>query len=207
MITQLRWQCDNGVRSTLSSDLSFLPVPHQTVTLLHHPAKPCPETDRVEVRITRTSENGLTLTYQLHGRIDRLAIPGPQEPGAADGLWEHTCFEAFIAPAGTNAYREFNFSPSGQWAHYAFSGYRQRTELPPEIPAPEISVCHFPEYLELQVTLEARLLPPAATGTLLQVGLSAVIETAEGHRTFWALAHPGPVPDFHHRSTFLLNLK
>jgi len=196
----------NNVASSPSYPFKSSSVPQQTVSLRHHPTKSCPATERVEVKIARTKENGVTLTYHLHGQIDHLAIPGPQEPGATDGLWQHTCFEAFIAPAGATSYREFNFSPSGKWAHYAFSGYRQREELPHQLPAPEISVCHFPEYLELQVTLEASLLPSTDEATFLQIGLSAVIESADGNRSFWAMSHPGPVPDFHDRSTFLLKL-
>lgn len=159
------------------------------------------------MQISRNADLGLTLTYHLRGRLDRLAIPAPEESGSADGLWEHTCFEAFLATTGSPAYHEFNFSPSGKWAHYAFSGYRQREEQSSPLPAPEISVCHFPDVLELQATLAAALLPQESAILPLQLGLSAVVETLEGQRSYWALAHPGPLPDFHHRNTFLFNLK
>ena len=45
-----------------------------------------------------------------------------------DGLWRHTCFEAFIAAAVRPEYWEYNLSPSGAWAAYHFTGYRAGME-------------------------------------------------------------------------------
>ena len=41
----------------------------------------------------------LTFEYSLTGELTRLAIPRRAPSARADKLWEHTCFEAFIAPA------------------------------------------------------------------------------------------------------------
>lgn len=38
------------------------------------------------------------------------------------------------------------------------------------------------------------------------VGLSAVIEEAEGTRSYWALAHPADKPDFHHPDSFACDI-
>ena len=35
-----------------------------------------------------------------------------------------------------------------------------------------------------------------------QLGLSAVIEELNGHKSYWALAHPPGKPDFHHSDCF-----
>lgn len=182
-------------------------MPHQTLSLQAHPSQSSPEIEAVTVLIGRDSDNALMLRYRLEGAIDRLAIPAPQKSGRADGLWEHTCFEVFIASAGLPAYHEFNFSPSGKWAHYAFSDYRQRAAWPDSAPVPEISVCFSLAHIELQVSLAAEALPYRAADTDWQLGLSAVIETQEGIRTYWALSHADAVPDFHQRHTFTLNLK
>lgn len=74
--------------------------------------------------VERTPDGGLVFSYRLQGDMARLRIPAGVA-GRGDRLWEQTCFEAFIAPRGATAYVEFNFSPSGQWAAYAFSDYRQ----------------------------------------------------------------------------------
>jgi hypothetical protein len=39
-----------------------------------------------------------------------------------------------------------------------------------------------------------------------QIGLTAVIETATGEKSYWALHHPAEKPDFHHRGGFALSL-
>ncbi|HZX33524.1 MAG TPA: DOMON-like domain-containing protein [Rhodocyclaceae bacterium] len=156
----------------------------------------------VEVRFTAAGE--LSLAYRLEGDVDGLRIPEPLPPGPADGLWEHTCFEAFIAAGDESAYREFNFSPSGQWAAYAFADYRQRDESVAVAFAPRITLRRSAGSLELDAVLAPSLLPPGSAG--YRLGLTAVIEATDGAKTYWALAHPGPRPDFHLRDAFLLDL-
>jgi hypothetical protein len=39
-----------------------------------------------------------------------------------------------------------------------------------------------------------------------EVGLSAVIEAADGALSYWALRHPAGRPDFHHPDCFALDL-
>lgn len=152
------------------------------------------------------TKGGLSLAYRLNGPLDRLRIPAPLPPEFVDGLWEHTCFEVFIAVAGKPTYREFNFSPSGQWAAYAFRDYREREEFALTDIAPHISVHRFDDRLELDAALAPALLPSTAPDEVLQLGLSAVIEATDGSRSFWALAHPAATPDFHHRATMNLTL-
>ena len=36
--------------------------------------------------------------------------------------------------------------------------------------------------------------------------MSAVIETDDGRLSYWALAHPAPQPDFHHRAGWTARL-
>ena len=42
-------------------------------------------------------EDHLHIQYKLTGELSELYIPTVQAPCAVDGLWQHTCFEAFIA--------------------------------------------------------------------------------------------------------------
>ena len=73
------------------------------------------------------------LSYTLTGDINALVLPAKSEPGRADDLWQTTCFELFLRGEGA-AYREYNFSPSGEWAAYAFDSYREgRREIPAQI--------------------------------------------------------------------------
>jgi hypothetical protein len=136
----------------------------------------------------------------------RLLIPEPHTPERTDSLWEHTCFEAFIGVAGSAAYREFNFSPSGQWAAYAFSGYREPDDAIAPISTPQITTRRFAGRLEIEALIAADALPP---GGAWQIGLTAVVEaadTVDGSHSYWALHHPAQRPDFHLRDAFTLEL-
>ena len=163
----------------------------------------------VRAAVSRAPDGGLVFFYQISGDMVRLRIPTPQVQRRSDGLWEHTCCEAFVAVVGESAYREFNFSPSGQWAAYAFSGYRRLQESSAATTAPQISASLSAGRLQLSVALAADLLPPGAATAALQIGLAAVIESSDtvaGARSYWALCHAAGPADFHRRDTFVLEL-
>lgn len=177
------------------------------LTLLCHPATAAPVVRAIEARATIQPDGTLSIAYRLWGDMARLLIPEPHTPERTDSLWEHSCFEAFIGVAGETAYREFNFSPSGQWAAYAFSDYRERDETPAPIDAPLITTQRFAGRLELEARIAADALPAGAAA--YQIGLSAVVEAADivdGSHSYWALSHRAERPDFHQRAAFSLEL-
>lgn len=152
------------------------------------------------------ADGALALTYRLHGDLDRLRLPAGQGAGLADGLWQHSCFELFVGLAGDPGYREFNFSPAGQWAAYAFSDYRQRAVCVLPDAAPLISVSSLGDRLEMTVRLAPTFLSPLPSSGTFELGLSAVIEATDGALAYWALAHPAERPDFHRREAFALHM-
>lgn len=171
------------------------------VTLQAHPATPCQALNRIEVEVARPEGGRLDLRFTAFGDIERLRLPEPATPAHTDELWKHTCFEAFLQPAAGPAYLEFNLSPSTQWAAYAFDAERtgmRNLVLPP----PRIETAFDPEQFELWTSLDLDL--PAETPWRL--GLTAVIEEVDGTSSYWALAHPGARPDFHHPGGFTLDL-
>lgn len=180
-----------------------------TRELLRHLETPAPVVRLIEVRAVLADDGSLRLDYCLRGDMARLRIPEATVAGNKDGLWEHTCFEAFASVKGTAAYREYNFSPAGDWAAYAFHAYRQidrdwTLAIPPRIDARLTA-----GRLELGVVLAAEALPPRARGAPLLLGLAAVVEAADtidGSHSYWALRHPAARPDFHHRDGFILQL-
>jgi hypothetical protein len=159
--------------------------------LVAHPDFPVPAVRRlwVEVRRTRPTTR-LSIRFHLSADMRGLAMPPPAAAERTDGLWRQTCFEAFLAGPGS-AYREFNLSPSGQWAAYDFDAYRTGIR-PAEVGAPSIVVLPGQE----ETTLSAELDIPADAQ---RMGFSAVIETARGAKGYFALAHPPGRPDFHNR--------
>lgn len=167
-----------------------------------HPASTTSGADSITVDITRTPGGALLLTYTLRGHLDRLSIPDPRAARREDGLWRHTCFEAFIRVAHGDAYREFNFSPSASWQAYTFNAYRQGRPL--QSAHDPLIVCRRePAVFSLQATLQPDDLPSA---TELRCGLSAVVEDHAGAVEYWALHHPPGQADFHHPDTFVLDL-
>lgn len=181
------------------------PTPNPPHTLFCHPGSLCPAVQGLQVQLAVTQDT-LHLCYELIGDIAQLLIPSAQEPRRTDGLWQHTCFELFVGATGQKDYHEFNFSPSGLWAAYAFSDYRtpSATTLSP---TPQIN-CHLSDgHLQLYAEISLADLPQAAVGHTWQLGVSAVIESLDQTLSYWALHHPMPQADFHHRLGFVLPLK
>ncbi len=167
------------------------------------------EHDNVEAILSRVSyveSNLLRINFLAYGDIARLQIPAQSLPRRADCLWQHTCFEAFIRADRDPSYCEFNFSPSGEWAAYWFRAYRDGGPIDDEALLPEIVVRRMPDRIELDAVLPLDRLPAIRTGTLVQIGLSAVIEGNDGALSYWALKHPAAKPDFHHPQSFVLDL-
>lgn len=171
--------------------------------LLPHPDCPAPGGLAVRAGAAFARDGALRLSYRL-SPAGALRIPHTVRPGMADGLWRHTCCEAFVAPFGATEYREFNLSPCGRWAAYRFSSYRERDAVwqPPAVPA--IVVSRDGEALELAATLPAPLLPERGA---LDLALTVVAEDHSGTLSYWALAHAGERPDFHLRASFSLRLE
>lgn len=167
-------------------------------TLTAHPDAASAAVESLQAGVARRPDGALEIVFVLTGDIGRLSLPHPREPQRTDGLWRHTCFECFVAGAGER-YREYNFSPSGEWAAYAFSAYRV-PEAPPPAFEPRIAVAAEARRLELHAVVAAGALPER----VVRVGLSAVIEEVSGGLSYWALRHAPGRPDFHHRAAFAL---
>ena len=159
----------------------------------------------VDVNIRPQPQGSLSLSYKLTGDLAQIRIPATQSSIAKDGLWEHTCFEAFIAVEGEARYHELNFSPSGQWAAYSFSAYRVRN-LWTASQRPAIRFVKSEGLLLLEAVIVAADLPQNMADKPLQLGLAAVIEASDGSLSYWALHHPEDRPDFHDRGGFILSL-
>jgi hypothetical protein len=160
--------------------------------------------EECSVDVSRRPDHGLALKYRIAGDLAALRLPEPRAAARADGLWRHTCFEAFIGRAGGTEYWEYNLSPSGAWAAYRFSSYREGM-APLMKGVPPVVTSHVAEdHLELDVILDLAWLRRQARG--LRLGLSAVIEDRARILSYWAVKHPGEKPDFHHADGFAVAL-
>jgi hypothetical protein len=171
-----------------------------------HPDSYTRAIEEIQVHVGWTRSNTLAFTYALSGDLMHLRIPALQAPRRADGLWRHTCFEAFVCVTGRAEYYEFNFAPSGEWAAYSFRAYRDGESLKNEELIYDITVRSQACRLDLDAIVRLdRLLttPPRAH---LRLALSAVIEEKDGGLSYWALKHPPGKPDFHHPDAFAMEL-
>jgi hypothetical protein len=187
----------HAVSDPVSTDLSVL------IPLLAHPAAPCSEPLQLGAQAARLADGSLQVRFELGGALQHLCLPPWQDAaGFADGLWQHSCFEVFVGLADAPRYHEFNFAPSGHWATYAFSAPRQRDpHWSPALP-PQCAVRCSAQQLSLAAQIPAALLPAPASAW--QIGLTAVIETASGALSYWALTHVAAQPDFHQAASFIL---
>src|SRR5262249_21126714 len=144
--------------------------------------------------------------YVVTGDPDRLSLPPRGAPDRADELWRHTCFEAFLAGRGAATYFELNLAPSRRWAAYRFDGYRKGMQPAGGLEAPRIGLQRRPNGLELYAELDLGAMTDLPAHGPWRLGLSAVIEEADGRISYWALAHPSGKPDFHHADCFAAEL-
>lgn len=168
---------------------------------------PYPASDLPNIQITgqiERTENRLSIRYAVTGEIDSVLLPALSNfPSRQHDLWRATCFEFFIAIKDQPRYWEFNMSPSGNWNVYAMDAYRQVnmreelafTQLPFEFKKNDDEIT-----LDISVDLNLILEP----NQVLQIGITAIIQTVDENETYWALAHPGPNADFHLRESFIL---
>ena len=143
----------------------------------------------VTASITATPQ-GCEAEFRLDGPVPAIMLPPPATPSRQDNLWKTTCFEIFWQPLGGTAYREFNLSPSGQWAAYDFDSFREGMRDAP-VEAIAIACSHDDTGLVLKASIAAALPDPA------QVALNAIVEHPDGGLQFWALGFPPGKPEFH----------
>lgn len=161
------------------------------VPLVPHPDHPPRAVKGVEV--TADIKRGESvLTYRVDGRT---LAPARVAPVRTDALWKHTCFELFVKPAGRDGYFEFNFAPSTAWAAYRFDGYRDgMRELPLDAPVIE------PLGDGVRVSIDLGGLPDGEW----RVAITAVIEEADGTKSYWSAEHGAGKPDFHADAGFVV---
>ena len=174
--------------------------------LLPHPDTPEPAVRALSVAAERDGAK-LWLRYVVECDLDAIQRPIPATPVFADGLWQHTCFEVFVRGGQGAAYIEGNFSPSGQFAFYRFTSHREGMKPYPDAADPAIGLDAAADQFALEATLDLASIAPEWAAADWTIALSAVIENVNGHKSYHALAHPGRAPDFHHPTSFALELK
>jgi hypothetical protein len=174
--------------------------------LVPHPATPPSEPlFNVWVNLDHSGAFGATATtnmwFGISAPASRFVLPAPlAEPARAEDLWQSTCFEAFLRVPGDDAYREWNFAPSGAWAAYDFTAPREgRSDA--DTAAPYLRIEDNMTWWAIGATIAVD------ADTSWELGLSAILEEQDGTKSYWALAHPdGDKPNFHDPACFAAHL-
>jgi hypothetical protein len=192
------------LRSNIQWGMPDTPI-HQ-IFLSAHPTTQCDAIQRLDVRLSFQSPGVITLSYTLRAVMSRIRVGTEVAPAPADGLWKHTCFEAFLQPGGSPGYYEFNFSPTRQWAVYRFDAYRAGMTPMSLATPPDISTRKAADYLELQATFPLPFSADAGAARRTKLAVAAVVEEDNGRLCYWAGRHPQGKPDFHHSDGFAFEL-
>ena len=154
--------------------------------------------------------NTLFAIYEIAGDLSKIIVPDKKiMPSRKYNLWEHTCFELFIAIKDLPKYWEFNFSPSGDWNVFYFETYRNEgfgNKLYEEgsfISLPFISQ-RGPEKLIVKIEFDLNVI--VRNNEKLYIGISAVVEFRNYGLSYWALKHCENKPNFHTRESFIISL-
>ncbi|MDH7973177.1 DOMON-like domain-containing protein [Sphingomonas sp. AR_OL41] len=171
------------------------------LTLVPHPDFPSVAVTAIGTDVGRHEGGELTLRFFVEGDLDGVIWPQFDSPARrTDGLWQHSCFEAFVGFVDEPDYCELNFATSMKWAAYRFDTYRTGMSDIEKVvssghwlPGKGCAVIHF-------------ILPDLAAPREWRLGLSAIIEATDGTKSYWALAHPRGKPDFHNADCFTARL-
>ncbi len=159
---------------------------------------------RIETTSQLISATELILEFTIRGDLQQIRFQDSAFVASRlDELWKHTCLECFFSTdlEESAPYFEINCSPSGDWNAYSFSSYRQGMQASQDL---KVQLTHREggsneAFFRIQVR-----------GNGLQgarhLGMTAVIEFIDGSRSFFALSHPGPQPDFHLKKSFSISL-
>jgi len=136
-----------------------------------------------------------------------LPVCRGSSPQRQDELWTSTCFELFIQPeVFAPSYWEVNVAPSGDWNVYAFDDYRQgirREESVEELRLTQTESNSTSLVCAFSIPVPG---PAIVKQKKIRVGVTAVIESQDGSKTYWALEHHLDRPDFHRPESFVYSL-
>lgn len=171
---------------------------------------PFPDSEPPAIQITgqvARKQNLLSVQYFLTGNTEDLLIPEALlQPKRKDNLWTATCLEFFLAIQHLPHYWEFNLSPSGDWNVFRMDAYR-RIGFRQEVLIQRMQFEVRRDTDCLSITGAVDLSPIIEPGMQIQAGIASVVQTRDGHETYWALVHPDREPDFHLRDSFILALE
>ena len=169
------------------------------------PFQACAEINFIRGSLLRSADR-YHCRYAICGDLSHISWPRKTRQAGREGqLWQQTCFELFLARDTDETYLELNFSPSGNWNAYRFTGYRHGMKEAGGIDSVEIT-SKLEHHNRRRLDVKFNCHHNSFNTSPLSVGISAVIENSAGRLCYFALCHPGDKADFHNRDIFKLKL-
>lgn len=159
---------------------------------------------KIETEIYHLASDELLIEFRFLGPTERVRFPEPSATTSRrNGLWKHTCLEVFGTHdlLASTPYWEANCSTSGDWNAYSFSSYRADMAVSDNMTV---------ELVQREASFQEAFFRVRIKGAALQqtkhLGVTAVIEFMDDSRSYFALKHAGPQPDFHLKESFTISL-
>lgn len=187
--------------------------------LVLHPAAHASAAAKLQISAdAKVHQGSLLLSYKVEAPAAGPKVVWPQtqtKESSLDGeqrrdeLWKTTCLEAFMLFLD-GSYIEMNFAPEGLWAAYCFDSYREgmknegRINAVTDFKSTVITNASGNVY-ELSVCID--LSEAVKSPQHFRLGLTSVIETEGGERSYWSLKHSGEKPDFHDSQGHVLEMR
>ena len=127
----------------------------------------------LDLSFTVLAEDGLAELVLPQGLLDGEQCHGMRR----DGLWQTTCFEAFLGLPGERRYWEINLAANGDWALYGFSDYRDGRSDPSQTVPPQVQLRRWHHQLRLEASLDLSAWWPPNVSP--DIALTAVLDRGD----------------------------
>ena len=107
-------------------------------------------------------------------------------------LWEQTCFEVFIQPAGHSRYFEINLTANKAWNVFEFADYR--SPQPPQ----EFANADVLNFTVGGGQLRAQIKFAGEHFKKIKLSICAVVKLNDLPVSYWSTKHADQKPNFHH---------
>lgn len=119
------------------------------------------------------------------------------------GLWEGTCFEAFLYNKLNGEYIEFNFSGTGFWNAFHFKQRDQELKEYQNLKLRKHRFITSPQHRTFEVQIDLSELPFQVEEGHFLIGITCILVNEDQEKEYFAIKHCQEKPDFHDPDSFV----
>ena len=167
----------------------------------------------VQADLRLLSQDTFEVLFKWTDTSSDLIFGGESRGGRLMGLWQHTCFEAFIEPVdspafvskdleGSVLYYELNLSTFKGWNLFGFN--QPRLPQPPTELREAQLVSYDLQHGESGGVLKVVVQVAGAQWNKVKISLCSVLVSKSRGTSYWSFKHAGERPDFHRFDSFII---